>query len=186
LLNINTVRSPKGVNLAKKFLAVFQLNSAWFDLVNKYHKKSISMKKTILFALICAGLLTSCNKDEAEPEIRFDSAPSSVAYRQEKVVNASGNDLNINLQEIVDSRCPSNVVCVTMGSAELTFEISNSIDNVVVRASFSADQKKSEIHTFTLAKQNYALKVTEVLPYPETSKTPTLSEYKVGVSIVKL
>jgi hypothetical protein len=144
------------------------------------------MKKTILIALISTGLFAACNKDEAEPEIKFDSAPSSVAYRQEKVVNASGSDLNVNLKEIVDSRCPSNVVCVTMGAAELTFEISNSIDNVVVSASFSADQKKSPIHTFTLAKQNYALKVTEVLPYPETSKYPTLEEYKVGLSIVKL
>jgi hypothetical protein len=144
------------------------------------------MKKTILVALIWTACLAACNKDDPDPDIQFEGNASKVAYRQNTVVPASGSDLTVSLKEVVDSRCPSNANCITMGAAALTFAISNGTDNADVKASFSANSKDSAIQTFSLGNRNYALKVTEVLPYPETSQTPKLEDYKVGVSIVKL
>ncbi len=145
------------------------------------------MKKIFLSALIGASFLISCdNKNEAEPEVQFDSKISNLNYRVNTIVPASGKDLTVNLKEVQDSRCPSNVVCVTMGAAVVGFAISDGNNNADVQVKFSGDGKNSGIETFSLDGQNYALKVTEVLPYPETSKTPSLEDYHVGLSIVKL
>lgn len=145
------------------------------------------MKKLILSALIGASFLISCNnKNDAEPEVQFDSKISNLNYRVNTVVPASGKDLTVNLKEVQDSRCPSNAVCITMGVAVINFAISVGTDNADVQVKFSGDGKNSGIETFSLGGQNYAMKVTEVLPYPETSKTPAVEDYHVGLSIVKL
>jgi hypothetical protein len=145
------------------------------------------MKKIILFALICTSGLISCdNKKGAEPEIQFTNLDSKVAYRQSTVVSASGNDLTVNLKELADSRCPSNANCITMGSAELTLAITDGTENALVQSSFSGNGQNSVVQKFSLGSKSYALKITEVLPYPETSKKPVLEDYKIGVSIVKL
>lgn len=145
------------------------------------------MKRTLFSIMIAASCLVACdNKDEAKPEIVFGSSDSKVAYRQSTVVPASDTEVAVNLKEIEDSRCPLNVVCITMGSVALSFEISDGSNSTSVKTTFSGDGKNSGVQTFTLGKQNYALKVTEVLPYPETSQSPSVEDYKVGVSVVKL
>ncbi len=146
------------------------------------------MKNTILIALIWACCLAACtNKTDTAPEIQFNSGDSKVAYRQNTVVPASGQELTVNLKEVADSRCPANVTCITMGSVALVLAVSDGGNNAIVNVTFTGDEKKSGVEKFTLGSQNYALKVTEVLPYPGTTKEPaSLEDYKVGVSVVKL
>lgn len=146
------------------------------------------MKKTILLALIWTCCLAACNnKNDAAPEIQFNSGDSKVAYRKDTVIPASGSDLTINLKELVDSRCPANANCITMGSVAITFAVSDGTANALVNVTFKGDDKNSGVQTFSLGSKNYALKVTEVLPYPGTSKDPaSLEDYNVGVSVVKI
>lgn len=144
------------------------------------------MKKVILTALIFTSCLAACDKKDAEPEIQFPSLDSKLAYRQDVMVPASGTDLKVNLKEIVDSRCPMNANCISMGAAALTLAISDGTNNATLTTSFSGEGKNSPVQTFSLGSQKYALKVNEVLPYPEAPKLPPFEDYKIGVSITKL
>jgi hypothetical protein len=140
------------------------------------------MKKTILFALICASVMACTKNEVAAPQDQLET--TSVPYRQLTTVPTTGNDLKVDLREVADSRCPKNVVCIQMGDAKVKFNVSDGQNATDVSVTFKGD-KRSDFQTFTLSGQNYVLSVSEVLPYPETSQSPKLEDYKVSVSIEK-
>ncbi|MEO6287833.1 MAG: hypothetical protein ABIN80_17505 [Dyadobacter sp.] len=140
------------------------------------------MKKTILFALIWVAAVACDQKQDATPQVELKT--TSVPYRQMTTVAASGSDLKVDLQEITDSRCPKNAVCIQMGSAVMKFNVSDASSQTDVNVTYKGD-RKTDYQTFTLSGQTYLLKVSEVLPYPETTQSPKLEDYKVNVTIEK-
>nr|WP_295925141.1 hypothetical protein [uncultured Dyadobacter sp.] len=140
------------------------------------------MKRTILLALICAATVACDKKEASEPQPELHSI--SVPYRQTTSVPTSGKDLKVVLKEITDSRCPINADCITIGSAQLVLTVADASNQVDVTLEFKGDSKANE-KSFVLSGSEYVLKVSEVLPYPELSKTPQLEDYKIGVSIEK-
>ncbi|WP_439557892.1 hypothetical protein [Dyadobacter sp.] len=140
------------------------------------------MKKTILIALICASTFACTKNEVAAPQEK--AATTIVPYRQLTTVPTTGDDLKVDLREVTDSRCPKNVVCIQMGDAKVKFNVSDGKNATDVDLAFKGD-KRTDFQTFTLSGQNYVLSVNEVLPYPETSQSPKLEDYKVNVSIEK-
>lgn len=142
------------------------------------------MKKVILFSLIWVAAM-ACDEKQQNVNPQSETLKTSVVpYRQLTTVSASGADLKVDLQEVSDSRCPANVVCITMGSAQLKFIVSDATSKTDVNVTFGIDPKANG-QTFKLNGQTYELKVSEVLPYPETSQSPKLEDYKVSLSIEK-
>ena len=143
-----------------------------------------TMKKIILLSLIWLTV-TACDEKKQNVNPQTESLKTSIVpYRQLTTVSASGEDLKVDLQEIADSRCPSNAVCITMGSAQMKFIVSDATSQTDVKVNFSGDGKTSN-QTFTLNGQTYELKVSEVLPYPVTTQSPKLEDYKVSLRIEK-
>ena len=140
------------------------------------------MKKTILLALICAGIFACSKKENASPQPEIQSA--SVPYRKATTVSTAGENLTLELRGVVDSRCPKDVVCIQMGDARLTFNISDGGDQKEVKATFKGD-KRTDFQEFTLSGVNYVLRVNDVSPYPVTTQAPKLEDYKVDLTIEK-
>jgi len=142
------------------------------------------MKKAILFSLIWIAAM-ACDEKQHNINPKSETLKTSVVpYRQLTTVPVSDADLKVDLQEIADSRCPMNAVCITMGSAQLKFIVSDATSQTDVNVTFSGDGKTSG-QTFKLNGQTYELKVSEVLPYPVTTQSPELDDYKVSLSIEK-
>ena len=139
------------------------------------------MKRTILLALICIAAISCDKKENGTPEP--DPNPISLTYQKATTVRTSGNDLQVELKEVTDSRCPINASCVSAGSAKLTFAISDAANQANVNVEFEGAKKSVEV--FKLGGVEYVLTVSEVLPYPELPKSPKLEDYKIAVSIEK-
>ena len=128
--------------------------------------------------------MLACNpKDEAIPQI--ESETTIVSAKTQSELKSAGEDLKVQLISVEDSRCPLNANCIWVGSANLKFKVSDGDADMEVHVVFSADKKISGTQEFKLDGQTYVLAVAEVLPYPETSKTPTLEDYQVKVSVEK-
>jgi hypothetical protein len=140
------------------------------------------MKKTILFALIWVAAMACDQKEDAAPQAEVKS--TSVPYRKLTTIPTSGSDLKVDLHEVNDSRCPKDVVCITMGSAKIKFIVSDASNQAEVNVDFKGDQK-TDFQTFTLSGQTYVLSVSELLPYPISTQTPHIEDYKVSVTIEK-
>jgi hypothetical protein len=141
------------------------------------------MKKIIVFVLAISAFVACSKKEAAQPEAM--AKLEGLAYRQETSVKISGHDLRVDLNEVLDSRCPMNANCVWAGKVELKFVISDGTYKEDVEIVFGDGEKNSGQATFSLGGQLYELKVSEVLPYPETEKYPNLEDYKVKLTIEK-
>jgi hypothetical protein len=140
----------------------------------------LSMKRTVQCALLILVML-SCRKNEALPELPGET--SVISADKLSSVRTAGDPLTVKLTAVSDSRCPKNVVCVTAGVADLTFEVSNSQDQVDVQVVFSEIGKQSNSQEFSIGKRGYTLHVTEVLPYRTTSEKPGLDLYRITVTV---
>ena len=128
--------------------------------------------------------VVACDKkDDATPQAPLQT--SVVSSLQKSAFKTSGEDLQVQIVEVNDSRCPMNAVCIVAGSADIKFTIANATDKTEVHVMFGAMNNNTGSQDFKLGGQTYNITVTEVLPYPETSKTPKLEDYKVAVSVVK-
>jgi len=141
------------------------------------------MKKTFLLAFIWLAVVACDRKEEAAPQIKFETA--IVSAERQSALKSAGEDFKIQLIELTDSRCPVNADCISAGSADIKFNVSDGTNQVNVSVLYSGADKTSGSQEFELGGKTYVLKVSEVLPYPEIFKTPKLEDYKVSVSVEK-
>lgn len=141
------------------------------------------MKKIFIFALLCFCSAACDNKEQATPQEA--SQATSISYRQLASVPVPDGSLKVDLKDVSDSRCPINADCIWAGDAKLLFSVSEGSDSTEVTVNFTGNVK-TDNHTFVLGGQKYILRVSSVLPYPETSASPVLQDYKVEVTIEKL
>lgn len=146
--------------------------------------KSISMKNIIITSIMLATI-AACNPKEDNSIPLAEQGSSTVSAKGESQFKTAGEDILVQLISVEDSRCPLNANCVWMGSASLRFKISHKTVGTEVHVVFGAEKRISGIQEFNLDGQTYILTVTEVLPYPDTSKTPTLEDYEVKVKVEK-
>ncbi|MCF2443708.1 hypothetical protein L0657_07055 [Dyadobacter sp. CY345] len=142
------------------------------------------MKNLIIVTLLCVSSFACDSKKDEVVEIQDQTI--SASYRKTTSVNIPGQALIVNVLELNESRCPINVNCIQAGGVDLQLSISDGTNKANIPVSFKSESKASGHQTFMLGNQNYSLVVHDVLPYPVTTQTPDLEEYKVNLSIEKI
>jgi hypothetical protein len=87
--------------------------------------------------------------------------------------------LIIHLQNITDSRCPSDVTCIWAGQVNATLVIQSSTSKSIVTVS------KSPGKNFTVPFDNYAIQLIDVKPYPKSGHSTSLSDYIITLNILQ-
>lgn len=130
------------------------------------------MKTIFLFFLLLTLSLAACNKEEASKPFLLESK-----FKIDQVFHVTDNPLQFTLAEINDSRCPSDVVCVWEGQAEVKIVVDSPVQGTIVLNTFDHE-------TDTLGA--YAFQLVGVSPYPISTKTIALNEYEVTLKVEKL
>jgi len=132
------------------------------------------MKKLIFTTFFAAILFASCN-NESIPE-SFDIGKIEEFHHGE-INQASDNALKFSITEINDSRCPSDVVCVWEGKADVKIVVESPQPGSIVLSTYD-----NLIDTVG----NFSFEIIEVLPYPISTQTIELEDYNVTLKIEEL
>lgn len=118
--------------------------------------------------------LVACKKEGASPAQSFD-----LVYQQPTTITASG-PAQATLTAINESRCPSDVVCITGGTVAVTVTVtfSGAGPDRTARLGYDRSYTRDSV-LVTLNSQAYWLRLLAVNPYPSTQnaslpKTATL------------
>jgi len=134
-------------------------------------------------------LMTQCQEDVSPRSAKLDEA-FSVAQGQLLKVTGAGTDLlGLQVEEVTDSRCPKDVVCVWYG-------------NAVVKVKVLGRNKKGQSVTFCIGDcrpepmrnkhtqvvevegQKYEITLLDVIPYPSSEEQASEKNVKLQVSKV--
>ena len=114
--------------------------------------------KALPFVLVLSGLL-ACKKEDASPVQNFD-----LVYQQPTTITASGPAL-VTLTVINESRCPSDVVCITSGTVAVTVTFTGAGPDQTARLGYDRSYTRDSV-LVTLNRQAYWLRLLAVNPYP--------------------
>jgi hypothetical protein len=132
----------------------------------------------LLNLLFIAGLIfSSCN---TESKKECDDLLSTNVFQAQKAYCTS-DDREFIISTIVDSRCPSQVVCISPGEIVLTIDFISGSDkfteSVVVP---NNNQPFYEVKVFN----EFKLKITKVTPYPEKENTEILlKDFRIEMNV---
>ncbi len=132
------------------------------------------MKALYLFVALVMVSFISCNK---EADIEPFSFGMENGFKINEEYSSTDNSLKFLITEINDSRCPSDVVCIWAGKADVKIDV------------LSPATGKIEVNTFnnlTDTLGNYSFTLIDVFPYPISTKTIRLEDYIVTLKIGKL
>jgi hypothetical protein len=132
------------------------------------------MKAFSILLVLTLISLVSCDKEEV-----LDSF--SLGLESDFKINGeyhtTDNSLNFEITEINDSRCPSDVVCVWEGKADVKIEVKSPVQGSIILSTYN-----SLIDTVG----NYSFELKNISPYPVSTKVIKLEEYNVKLKIVEL
>ena len=142
------------------------------------------MKRTLLFsaALFLVFGLSNCSKDN---ELTGDSSfnlNDTLELAIDKSAFNNDNQLTISIDSVLsDSRCPSDVVCIWEGNAEVRFLLNNDGKKMkFILNSHGGDNYPSDT---TIS--GYNIKLVELHPYPVSTSKIANSEYVADLLIKK-
>jgi len=134
--------------------------------------------KTILFTLFVAlvSMAASCDK---ENKGRFNLGESFELSHGERGDCTCGA-LSATFTNVVeDSRCPSDVTCVWAGRVIVTLEVE--LSGAPQTITLSSENNENQVTV-----GGYLITMGEVTPYPVSTATIQLHEYKVNLTITQL
>jgi hypothetical protein len=117
-------------------------------------------------------LFIACQKQELNnPTVDFGTKVN-IELNGTATIGQNNNQLIIKVEQVNDSRCPSDVNCITAGDAMVRFIV---IDDKENQASFDLfyGQKsnfKADTLVFSINQKNYKMILSNVLPYPATNQ----------------
>jgi hypothetical protein len=94
------------------------------------------------------------------------------------VYHSSDNSLKFSITEINDSRCPSDVVCVWAGKADVKIKVESPFSGNLVLSTMNNGFYKN-IDTLG----NYSFQLVDVSPYPISTEEIKLEDYSVTLKI---
>jgi hypothetical protein len=104
---------------------------------------------------------------------------SEFQLRAGEAVTLEGTDLGVRFDVVAsDSRCPADVVCVTLGSAEAVFTLTEPgrpATSLTLKTS-PRDGQRATVGAWTLT-------LTRLDPYPYTSRPIAAGEYRASVRV---
>lgn len=130
-------------------------------------------RKLFLFVIIGLGLFSCIYENEPE---NFSTGFED-KFRIGTDYQLNHNSLKFKITEIVDSRCPSDVVCIWAGKADVKIEIESPVTGTFILNTY--DNKIDTVG-------NYSFALIDVLPYPVSTKTIKTEDYKVTLKITGL
>jgi len=132
------------------------------------------MKNLILIVLFTAFLFAACDKTEDPESFNFGSESK---FKHGNINKSGDNSLKFSIIEINDSRCPSDVVCVWQGMADVKVEIESP-----QKGTLSLNTYDNLIDTFGI----YSFELIEVTPHPISTKNIELKNYLVTLNIQQI
>lgn len=128
---------------------------------------------SILFALVAISLV-SCDNETISDSFSLGLESD---FKINGEYHSTDNSLNFTVTEINDSRCPSDVVCVWQGKADVKIDVKNPVSGSIMLNTYD-----NLIDTVG----NYSFELKDVSPYPVSTKIIKLEEYNVTLKIVEL
>lgn len=135
----------------------------------------------VLVALGTISTIVACTKAETGGAFDF-GAIFELNYEEDKT-SSDGSVMVLFNNDVVDSRCPLNVICVWEGQAEVTltvtFEDTEPQDvYMILRADYE------ELAKDTL--NNFIFTLVDVLPYPEDTEVIEQDDYILKLKVEML
>lgn len=132
------------------------------------------------FILILFMGFIACEKSNEELQT-IDFGKAVELEKSESIFygSSSQNGLKVNVDEISDSRCPSDVFCIWQGEAKVKLNIESNIDSTSITLGISPNINDSL--SFKLNNENYQAILYSVNPYPNTSKPKDVKKAKITV-----
>lgn len=139
------------------------------------------MVKIILCLLMLPVIGCQHIKPEPSPSENLREVQDShISIEEEETVVQPALGLFLSLNEVLDSRCPQDVQCITAGEARATFVITNQKTSSI-KKEFILCLGCPEIPDsagIKLGDQEYGIKLNDIKPYPysdspETNKDKT-------------
>lgn len=132
------------------------------------------MKNLILSAFFVTLLFVSCNNKDLSDTFKIGF---NEEFQQGTINQSDDNLLKFSITEINDSRCPRDVVCIWKGKADVKIEIESPLKGNVILSTYD-----NPIDTF----DTYSFELIDVSPYPISTQTVELENYKVTLKIKDL
>ncbi|AKD03519.1 hypothetical protein PKOR_10735 [Pontibacter korlensis] len=143
------------------------------------------------FPILLILLVWQC-QDEAHTEVKPQHAALGKAFtleqgEQVKLAASDSMVLELMLEEVKDSRCPEDVVCVWLGNATAIVRISYAANRGQKVSFCIGDCRPDPVRTkHTIAvevgEQEYEVILLEVSPYPNTNLEETAKHVKLLVN----
>lgn len=132
------------------------------------------MKTFYLFLALIAISFISCDKESVSDSFGFGLEND---FKINGEYHSIDNSLNFSITEINDSRCPSDVVCIWAGKADVKIKVESPVSGTITLSTYD-----NQVDTVG----NYSFKIIDVSPYPISTKTIRLEDYDVILKIEKL
>jgi hypothetical protein len=132
------------------------------------------MKTTTIFFFIVAIFSVGCDN---EPDPNSFSLGLESDFKINGEYHTTDNSLNFEITEINDSRCPSDVVCVWEGKADVKIKVKSPVQGSIILSTYN--------HLIDTV-GNYSFELKHISPYPISSKVIKLEEYYVALKILEL
>ena len=132
------------------------------------------MKRLLLIPVFVLFLFSACNDEEIPNAFEIGLEQD---FQHGEINLSDNNTLKFLITEINDSRCPSDVVCVWAGKADVKIEI-----EAPQKGSLTLSTYDNRIDTFGV----YVFQLIDVSPYPISTKNIELKDYDVKLKITEL
>jgi len=132
------------------------------------------MKTTYFLLAFMLISFIACDKDPVPDSFSFGVENNFIISRNYHSID---NTLNFTITEVNDSRCPSDVVCIWAGKADVKIKVESPVAGTITLSTYD-----NPVDTIG----NYSIKIIDVSPYPISTKKIQLKEYTVLLKIEKL
>jgi len=132
------------------------------------------MRTLYIFIALIAISFISCDKESVSESFNLGLEND---FKINGEYHSVDNSLNFSIIEINDSRCPSDVVCIWEGKADVKIEVKSPVQGTFTLSTYNHLKD-------TLG--NYSFELKDVSPYPVSTKTIQLEEYDVTLKIEEL
>ncbi|GAA4404057.1 hypothetical protein GCM10023187_20790 [Nibrella viscosa] len=125
------------------------------------------MKNVLIgIGLLTAGLLLSCEQTAITTD-PVNVTTTTARHETAKV----GNDVTVSINDIKDSRCPSNANCIWYGNATVSVTLAKGTEQAKATLCLGACSqnggiKDNDVTTVKLGGATYQVTLSEVKPYP--------------------
>jgi len=129
------------------------------------------MKRVIIF---CCLVITAfaCENSETEAGVYLEG---EIQLKHGEVIYSNNKKASLEIININDSRCPSDVVCFWAGDARVTFEFKNNTTSMFELYISGKDTV-----------DGYIFELVSVDPYPVSTEVLELDDYIITLNVTEL